>query len=155
MSNASGNPTWQNGQGGSTPIDANALNAIEATLNALLAAVIAAQSTASSAAVSGDGASAGANATAAVLKQWTASGAYQLTAVTYANGTYPTVPTSAVVVWPDGSAGAFVTDSINAAFFAIDAYHITHTASGKTITQTAITRNSDGNRTVVPQLTVA
>lgn len=96
----------------------------------------------------------GAGVSAGILKGWTEGGAYEMTAVTY-DGTYPTVVASATVKWPDGSAGTFTTDTINTTWLAVDAFHITHTTSGKTVTQTAVTRNADGNITAKPALTVA
>jgi hypothetical protein len=88
------------------------------------------------------------------LKAWVEGGAYELTSVTYDSG-YPQVVSTATVKWPDGSAGTFTTDTINSTYVAIDAYHISHTDSGKTVTQTAVTRNSDGSVTTKPALTVA
>ena len=96
----------------------------------------------------------GANVTSGQLKAWTESGAYEITAVTY-HGTYTNVVSSGTVKWPDASAGVFTVTTINASWEAIDAYTITHTVSGLTVTQAAVTRNSDGNVTVKPALTVA
>lgn len=86
-----------------------------------------------------------------LLKEWTSAEAYQMTAITY-DGTYPEVPASATVVWPDGSAGAFTATTIVTPG-RINAYTITHTAAGKTVTQAAVTR-VDGLVTVKPALTV-
>lgn len=88
------------------------------------------------------------------LKAWAESRAYETTATTY-NGTYTEVIASATVKWPDGSAGTLTVDTINSTWRKIDAYHITHTASGKTVTQAAVTRNANGDVTVKPALTVA
>lgn len=96
----------------------------------------------------------GANITAAQLKEWTEAGAYEITAVTYST-TYLSVVSTATVKWPDGSAGTFTATTINATFEAIDAYTISHTASGLTVTQAAVTRNTDGSVTTKPVLTVA
>lgn len=100
----------------------------------------------------GDGASAGANATSAVLKQWASAEAYELTAITRDSDE---VPTTATVKWPDGSAGTFTTVTKNSSFLTIDAYTISHTASSKTVTQTAVTRDTNGGVTTKPALTVA
>ena len=93
---------------------------------------------------------------AAQLVAWTEAGAYEMTAITY-DTTYPSVVASATVKWPDGNAtaGVFTATSINAAWEAIDAYTITHAASGYTVTQAAVTRNDDGAITVKPALTVS
>lgn len=87
------------------------------------------------------------------LVGWVAGNNYELTAITY-DATYPTVISTATVAWPDGSAGVFTTTTINTTWHSIDAYTITHTLSGKTITQLAITRNANGDVTVKPALVV-
>lgn len=88
------------------------------------------------------------------LIAWAESGAYQLATITY-DGTYTSVVSTATVLWPDGSAGTFTTTTINTTWQAIDAYTISHTDSGLTVTQTAVTRNVDGEITTKPYLTVA
>jgi len=94
----------------------------------------------------------GANVTDAVLKAWAEGEAYELTSITYdADG----VVTTATAKWADGSAGTFTTTSKNATWLAVDAYTITHAASGKTVTQAAVTRDANGNVTAKPALTVA
>lgn len=94
----------------------------------------------------------GASVSDAQLKGWVSGEGYQLTAITRnANGT----PTTATALWPDGSAGVFTATTINATFATVDAYTITHTTSSKTVTQTAVTRDSAGAVTVKPALTVA
>lgn len=65
------------------------------------------------------------------------------------------VVTSASISWPDGSSGTFTTVTINATHLAIDAFTVSHTVSGLTVTQSAVTRNSDGAVTVRPFPTVA
>lgn len=90
----------------------------------------------------------------AQLVAWTEAEAYQVYAVVY-SGTYTNTVQSASVLWPDGSLGAFAATTINATFEAIDAYTISHTDSGKTVTQAAVTRNGDGNVTAKPILTIA
>lgn len=96
----------------------------------------------------------GANVTDAQLRAWTEAGAYEMTSITYSSN-YTGVVSTATVKWPDASAGTFTATTINATFEAIDAYTITHTASSKTVTQTAVTRNSEGAVTTKPALTVA
>ena len=96
----------------------------------------------------------GATVLSAQLVAWAESSAYQMATITY-DATYTQTVASAAVTWPDGSGGTFTATTINATYESIDAYTITHTASGKTVTQTAITRNSDGLVTNKPSLTVA
>lgn len=100
----------------------------------------------------GDAASAGALATSALLKAWVSSDAYELLSITRDGND---VITSATVKWPDGSAGTFTATTINSTSHLIDAFTVTHTASGKTVTQAAVTRNADGFPTAYPALTVA
>ena len=96
----------------------------------------------------------GASVIAGILTGWTESESWEATSLTY-DGTYTSVVASATVKWPDGSAGTLTATSINATWYAIDAYTITHTASSQTVTQAAVTRNSDGSVTTKPALTVA
>lgn len=90
----------------------------------------------------------------AQLVAWTEAGAYEAVDI-FMDTTYPSVVSSANVVWPDGSAGLFYATTIDATWEAINAYAVTHTASGKTVTQAAVTRNTDGLVTTKPILTVA
>lgn len=94
-----------------------------------------------------------ASASDAVLKEWTNAEAYEANgAVTRdSNG----IPTTFNVTWPDGSAGVFTTTANDATTGAINAYTITHVASGKTVTQTAVTRDTNGAVTNKPLLTVS
>ena len=87
-----------------------------------------------------------------ILKEWTEGEDYELTAITR---DADDVVTTATVKWPDGSAGTFTTTTKNSTWLAIDAYTITHTASGKTVTQAAVTRNATGAITTKPALAVA
>lgn len=87
-----------------------------------------------------------------LLIGWAAGESYTITSATRdAND----VITSATVRWPDGSVGTFTATTINSEFDAIDAYTVTHTASGKTVTQTAVTRNATGAVTAQPTITVS
>ena len=88
------------------------------------------------------------------LKEWAEGGCYELTAITY-NGSFSTIMASATVKWPDGSAGTLTVTAQNTTYLKETAYTITHTVSGKTVTQAAVTLNTDGNITVKPALTVA
>lgn len=93
----------------------------------------------------------GATVSPAVLKQWTEGLCYEMTAITRdGDGTV----SAATVKWPDGSAGTFTRTSKNATWLAVDAYTITHTVSGSTVVQSAVTRNAAGDVTVKPALTV-
>lgn len=84
------------------------------------------------------------------LKGWLTSLAY--TSVTYDSDN---VISSAAVKWPDGSGGTFTRTAKNSTFLTVDAYTVTHTDSGKTVTQPAVTRNSIGQVTAQPEPTVA
>lgn len=76
---------------------------------------------------------------------------YDMTALTYdADG----VLTGATVVWFDGSGGVFTVTEIDATLRLPKAYTVTHTVSGKTVTQPAVTRDADGNITAKPLRTV-
>lgn len=87
-----------------------------------------------------------------LLKEWTSGEAYEATAVTRnANG----VITSATVLWPDGSAGTFTATTVNGTWNTVDAFTITHTLSGKTVTQSAVTRDGNGLVTAKPALVVS
>lgn len=86
------------------------------------------------------------------LIEWTEAGAYELTAITVDGDE---VITTATVKWPDGSAGTFTTTTKDSTWLAVNAYTITHTASGNTVTQAAVTRNAQGTITTKPALTVA
>lgn len=99
------------------------------------------------------GVAGGAAVTTAQLIAWTEGGAYEMTATTI-NATYGCI-SSGTVKWPDTSSGTFTTTSVNTTFGAIDAYTITHAASSKTVTQATVTRDTDGNVTSKPPLTVA
>jgi hypothetical protein len=86
------------------------------------------------------------------LIEWAEGEDYQVTSANYDSDN---VVTTGSVVWPDESLGTFTVTSKNSTFLAIDAYTISHTTSGKTVTQTTVTRDSNGNITVKPTLTVA
>jgi hypothetical protein len=86
------------------------------------------------------------------LVEWTTAEAYEPTAITR-NG--DDVVTSATVKWPDTSSGTFTATTVNSTYNTVDAYTVTHTLSGKTVTQTAVTRNGNGAVTTKPALTVS
>lgn len=87
-----------------------------------------------------------------MLREWTESEAYEATSIARDSDG---VVTTATVKWPDGSGGTFTTTAKNATWTAIDSYTISHTDSGQTVTQSTVTRNSDGEITTKPALTVA
>ena len=94
---------------------------------------------------------AGASITAIQLIAWAEGEAYEMTAITYNTDL---IPTTATLKWPDASAGTYTATTINTTFGTVDAYTLTHTASGYTVTQAAVTRDNDGNVTVKPQLAI-
>jgi hypothetical protein len=86
------------------------------------------------------------------LIAWALSEAYSITAATRDSDG---VITTATISWPDGSAGIFTTVTKNATFLTIDAYTVTHTNTGKTVTQAAVTRDASGNVTAQPAITIS
>ncbi len=86
------------------------------------------------------------------LSAWALSSAFSLTSATRDSDGVITV---ASITWPDGSPGTLTRTSKNATFMAVDAYTITHTRSGKTVTQSAVTRDADGSVTAQPAITVS
>jgi hypothetical protein len=94
----------------------------------------------------------GGSVTDQTLAEWVEGEDFEATALTRNTAG---VVTSATVKWPDGSAGTFTATTVNGTWDAIDAYTITHTDSGKTVTQAAVTRDANGNITAKPALTVA
>lgn len=88
----------------------------------------------------------------ATLIAWAEAEAYQAISLTRDEDG---VVSGATVLWPDGSAGTLTRTSKNATWLAVDAYTLTHAASGKTVTQAAVTRNADGAVTAKPALTVS
>lgn len=83
---------------------------------------------------------------------WASAGAFTSETITL---DVDNVPSSANVVWPDGSAGVWTRTAKNATWLTVDAYTVTHAASGVTVTQPAVTRNADGHVTDRPALTIA
>ena len=96
----------------------------------------------------------GANVFDQTLREWVEGGAYEATAISFdADG----VVTTATVKWPDGSAGTYTTVTKNTDFLTVDSYTISHTDSGKTVTQSAVTTRdaTTGDVTAKPALTVS
>ena len=86
-----------------------------------------------------------------MLTEWTQGKDYQPIDINYdVDGNV----TDAVVKWPDDSAGFLTMTNWNATHETWDGYNITHTDSGKTVTQAAVTRNSEGAITYKPPLVV-
>ena len=85
------------------------------------------------------------------LIDWTNGERYQTLSATYS-------PTghieSSTVRWPDGTFGTFTTTEFNADHLAVDAYQITHVASGKRVVQKRVTRDDDGNVSIKPALII-
>lgn len=96
--------------------------------------------------------SGGATVTNARLIEWTEAAAYQMLTTVYSD-MYPLLIHYATVRWPDGSSGAFTVTASSGYWQAIDAYTVTHAASGKTITQPPVTRD-EGRVMIKPALTV-
>lgn len=64
--------------------------------------------------------------------------------------------TTGTVKWPDGSAGTFTRTAKDSTWLVVNAYTITHSNSGKTVTQSTVTRDSStGAVTTKPALTVS
>lgn len=94
----------------------------------------------------------GATASAQQLKDWATGECYEMTSAAY---DADQVITGGTVKWPDSSAGVFATTTKNSTWLAVDAFTISHAASSQTVTQAAVTRDSNGQVTVKPALTVA
>lgn len=89
-----------------------------------------------------------------VLKQWTRAEAWAITSTTRDSDG---VVTSAGITWPDGVTGTYTLTTKNGAWLCADAFTVTHVVGAvtRTVTQAAVTRNSAGEITVLPALTVA
>lgn len=90
----------------------------------------------------------------AQLIAWTHATAFAFTVPVY-DATWPDTVASSAVVWPDGSGGTFTATSINPYCGLVDAFTVTHTDSGKTVTQAAVTRDADNRITAQPAPTVS
>ncbi|CAB3731527.1 hypothetical protein LMG22037_05621 [Paraburkholderia phenoliruptrix] len=88
------------------------------------------------------------------LLEWAYSSAFRLVSATRdANEAIVT----ASIVWPDGGTGTFTTDTASTAFpGAIDAWHATYVNGNvtHTVTQPAVTRDSNGAVTAQPAITI-
>ncbi|OWL95087.1 hypothetical protein CBQ26_13630 [Deinococcus indicus] len=86
-----------------------------------------------------------------LLRQWTQAEAYEPTTITRNSDG---LVTTATVTWPDGSTGTLTATNYNATHSVYDGFTVTH-ASGKTVTQAAVTRDSSGAVTAKPALVVS
>lgn len=91
---------------------------------------------------------------ASATSQWLLA---NLPAVQYTSQTRDgdNVVTTGTALWPDGSGGTYTLTTKNATWLAADAWTLTHTLSGKTLTQSAVTRNASGYCTATPAITIA
>lgn len=90
---------------------------------------------------------------AKVLAGWAYAGAWRVVTATYnTDGAMA----SANIQWPDGSSGIFTADAFNATYpELVDAWHATYAGvPTRLVTQAAVTRDSDGNMTAQPAITV-
>lgn len=88
------------------------------------------------------------------LIEWTLAEAFAVSGVSYdGNG----IIASATVTWPDEKTGTWTTTTANEEFLVPDAFTVTYTNYNvtKTVTQSAVTRDDDGNVTDQPLPTVA
>jgi hypothetical protein len=90
----------------------------------------------------------------ALLLSWAYAQSFQLVSATRNSDS---AITTATIVWPDGTAGVFTADTLSTEFpGAIDAWHATYAGTtAKTVTQTAVTRDSNGAVTAQPAITIA
>jgi hypothetical protein len=97
----------------------------------------------------------GASVTDQTLKDWVMGGALRFKPSTTPTRNSDGLVTSATVIWPDGSEGTY-TGTADGTWKALSSFSVTHTDSGKTVTQPAVTREATyGYVTNQPALTVA
>lgn len=85
------------------------------------------------------------------LLEMAEAGAWELTAATY-DASHRL--TGGTVKWPDGSTGTLAITAWDSDGQP-NAYTLTHTLAGRTLTQPAVTRNARGDITAKPALTIA
>jgi hypothetical protein len=88
----------------------------------------------------------------AALLAAAAAGEYQLVSIGY---NAQSVPTNALVLWPDGTYGVWTATNIHALWLTADGYTLTYTNAGVTIAQPAMSRDANGNVTNTPPLVLA
>jgi len=86
------------------------------------------------------------------LAEWAQGKDYQPLTINYDIGGNVT---DASVKWPDDAVGTLTMTDWNATHGIWDGYNITHSTSGKTVTQPAVTRNAGGDITIKPALIIA
>jgi hypothetical protein len=87
------------------------------------------------------------------LRMWALAGAFHLVSATRNGDGAITV---ASIVWPDGTPGVFTGTPSTAALGSVDAWMATYAGTPvKTVTQPTVTRDTDGNVTGQPYITVA
>lgn len=90
-----------------------------------------------------------------LLKEWTLGNAFDINGTPTFDTTWPNVVSSVTVIWPDGTGGTYTATTINATWGTVDAYTVTYTgAVTKTVTQAAVTRDSQGRVTTRPVLVI-
>lgn len=94
----------------------------------------------------------GANVDDETLIAWCANVMQYVTARTYAADGLELQ--SGTLAWPDGSAGTLTVVSWNASWYDVDSWTATHSDSSKTVTLATVTRNTVGEITNMPQLSV-
>lgn len=62
--------------------------------------------------------------------------------------------TSMTVKWPDDSLGVYTATDYNSTHEVYDGYTITHADDSKVVTQSAVTRNSEGMVIIKPAITI-
>lgn len=87
----------------------------------------------------------------AKLVEWTSGENFEVLTATFDGDG---VLDAATLKWPDGSAGAFTTVTKNNTHHLVDAYTVSHTVTGRVVTQALVTRNTAGQITAKPALTV-
>lgn len=88
------------------------------------------------------------------LKEWMSLGLFKRVSGGTYDATHTSALTSAQVTWPDGSAGVYTSLVIDATWGKVTSWKVTHAASGRTLTQSAISLDANGNATKVPDITV-
>ena len=129
----------------------NSATSANASANAAGSSAAAADASKTAAAAS---AASAANAAAYELATWAYAQTFQLVSATRdTNGAI----TTATIKWPDGVSGVFTTDVASTSFpGAIDAWHATYLGTTtKTVTQPAVTRDTNGAVTVQPAITIS
>lgn len=86
------------------------------------------------------------------LLEWVKGENYQVLSITRDS---LGVISSATCKFPDGSNGNLTMTNYNSLWLAYDGFNVTHTNSGKTVTQNSVTRDSFGSIITIPQLVIS